>query len=95
MSVVTEEQWARMPWHARQRHLAQLTAAYRALTRSTLDALADQRTTLTWMGRDDTPEHHRARYAALYPDPEAVKADRRHELAATDHRGRPDRKRKP
>ena len=95
MTVVTEEQWARMPWHARQRHLAELTAALRAVTRSTLDALAAQRTTLTWMGTDDTPEHHRARYAALYPDPADVKAARRRELAATDHRGRPNRKRKP
>mgnify|MGYP000081267706 CR=1 FL=1 len=95
MTTLTEEQWARMPWHARQGHLADLTHTWRTLTRNVRDALDTQRTTLTWMGTDDTPERHRDRYAALYPDPEAVKADRRHELAATDHRGRPDRKRKP
>ena len=89
--TLTEDQWAHMPWHARQRHLADLTHAWRTLTRNTLDALADQRTTLTWMGRDDTPEHHRARYAALYPDPPTVKAERRHELANADRRGRPNR----
>lgn len=93
--TLTEEQWARMPWHARQRYLDDLTHTWRALTRNVRAALADQRTTLTWMGTDDTPECHRARYAALYPDTEALKAERCRELALTDHRGRPDRKRKP